>query len=411
MTGAPAKLTFESQIISGLLPNQVILAMGLILVGMGQTLLYALLGPAAREIGLSDVQTGCIVAISAFILTFASPMWGMIIDRSGIRFVYLIGMFSYAVGSLCFALILDAGMHLLISATSVLGLLIFIRVIYSLMTAGIHPAAMASIAMVTPKEKRPAKMGLMSACFGIGSALGPLSGAWLGGYGLLYPLYVVSGFAFFNVLLGILVSDRPKKNHSPKPDYKPNTLSPFDHRVLGSLLATIFTYASFSALQQSIAFHVQDTLHLSATETVEKSGIVVFGLAAAMITTQLIVIQYIKPAPIKAILIGGTLAFCGFTTIALGAATVEKITLGTSLAGAGFAFLLPGIQGSLSTSVTEAEQGSVAGLSFGAAALGYVIGPLIGTSLLAIGFGLTYWCAALFVVIGSVIAMAKLRQL
>ncbi|ANI56075.1 MFS transporter [Pseudomonas sp. DR 5-09] len=410
MAEAPFELIAEVKNSPRLPLGQLILAMGLILVGAGQTLLYALLGPAARQIGLSDVQTGSIVAISAFILTFASPIWGRVIDRSGSRLVYLIGMFSYAAGSLCFALVLNAGMNLAFSAISVLGLLIFVRVIYASMTAGIHPAAMASIAMVTPKEKRPAKMGLMSACFGLGSTLGPLLGAGLGGYGLLCPLYVVAALSFLNVLLGIFLLDRPNGNLSPEAVHKTNALNLFDSRVIGGLLATVLVYVGFSALQQSIAFHVQDTLHLNAAETVKQTGVVVFGLAVAMVITQFVIIQYFKPGPLKAISIGGALAFTGLASIALGAVTIEQITVGASLAGAGFAFLFPGLQGNLSSSVKESEQGSVAGLSFGAAALGYVIGPLIGTSLLAVGYGVTYWCAAILVLTGVLIAMVKVRS-
>ncbi|WP_439851093.1 MFS transporter [Pseudomonas syringae] len=406
MSKRSIEVTAFSWKLFGLSTSQTMLAVGLVLVGMGQTLLYTLLAPIARQVGLSEIQVGYVVALSALILTVASPLWGRIIDRSGSRIVFLLGMFSYAVGSCCFALVLDAGVRLILSATSVFYLLIFIRLLYAIMTAGIHPAAMANIAITTSENLRPAKMGTMSACFGLGSTLGPLLGAALGGYGVLVPLYVVSGLALLNVVLGFFAIENPKKITSLK-DRRTQSprLSFLDPRVTVGLLATVMVYVGFSALQQSIAFHIQDTLGLNSSDTVRQTGVVIFGLAVAMVFTQLVVVQHFLPGPKKAVLIGSALAFSGLAAIALGASTIPQLTLCAFLAGAGFSFLFPGLQGQLSNAVSEAEQGSIAGLSFGAAALGYVIGPVTGTTLLAVGHGATYWCAAILVIMGALMTL------
>lgn len=392
--------------VEGISLSQLALGAGLILVGMGQTLLYALLGPAIRQLGLTEVQAGAIVAASALVLTVASPFWGRRIDKVGSRFVFLVGMTSYAIGSVAFAYVLDTGGSLMQPAGVVFFLLLVIRVTYAFLTAGIHPSAMANIAVTTSPELKPARMALMSACFGIGSTLGPLLGSALGGLGLMAPLYAVSFMALLSVALGsVVLKDPPAAQKVEKSEGSP--LSARDSRVFGTLVATVLVYSGFSALQQSISFHVQDTLHLSVADAVKQTGIVVSGLAAAMAFTQLVVLQFFKPGHRRSIALGSGIAFVGLVGIALGASTVLLLTLCAIAAGCGFAFIFPGLQGSLSNSVEKSEQGSVAGLSFGAAAFGYVIGPLLGTSLLSVGHGLTYWCAAGLIALCAYVAIYR----
>lgn len=403
MSNSTGELAAKRGGTEGISLSQLALGTGLILVGMGQTLLYALLGPAIRQLGLTEIQAGAIVAASALVLTVASPFWGRRIDKVGSRFVFLVGMTSYAIGSVAFAYVLDSGASLAQSAVVVFMLLLAIRVIYAFLTAGIHPAAMANIAVTTSPELKPARMALMSACFGIGSTLGPLLGSALSGLGLMAPLYAVSIMALLSVGLGSIVLKEPGAAQRVAQS-KGKPLGAFDSRILGALAATVLVYAGFSALQQSISFHVQDTLHLSITDAVKQTGIVVSGLAAAMALTQLVVLQYFKPNHRQSIALGAGIALVGLIGIASGANTVFQLTLCAIAAGCGFAFIFPGLQGSLSNSVDKSEQGSVAGLSFGAAAFGYVIGPLLGTSLLSVGHGLTYWCAAGLVALCAYIA-------
>lgn len=402
MKEAASALTQQDVQDNSLTLGHLALALGLVLVGMGQTLLYALLGPATRQIGLSELQTGAIVSASALVLTVASPFWGRRIDKIGSRFVFLVGMFSYAVGSVAFAMALDAGSRAVFSATLAFATLVLIRVVYAFMTAGIHPAAMANIALTTAAEMRPARMALMSACFGVGSTLGPLLGSALGGFGLLVPLYAVSGMALLSVLFGSVALKRNDALASANRSARTaKNLSAFDRRVLPPLIATVLTYVGFSALQQSLSFHVQDLLKLDASEAVKQTGVVVSGLAAAMVVTQLGILQYVKPKPKMAVSVGATLTVVGLIGIATWADSMVKMTACSVFCGAGFAFTFPGLQSALSSSVEEAEQGSVAGLSFGAAALGYVVGPLLGTGLLSVGHGITYWCAAVLVMLAA----------
>src|SRR6266849_2044966 len=57
----------------------------LVCVGMGQSMLFSILPPAARQIGISPFQVSTIFATSASIWVFISPMWGRRSDVVGRR--------------------------------------------------------------------------------------------------------------------------------------------------------------------------------------------------------------------------------------------------------------------------------------------------------------------------------------
>ncbi|WP_378733249.1 MFS transporter [Nocardia brasiliensis] len=387
--------------------TSIALAMGLIMIGLGQTVLYTVLGPAARQIGISELQTGAIVSLTALVLTIASPLWGRLIDRYGSRTVYLVGMVSYTVGSVVFAATLGAGLWYSLSPLLVLTVLLSVRSLYALMTAGIHPAAMAYIAKNTPEASRASGMALMAACNGIGSALGPLLGSGLATFGLLVPLFAASALALVATLLGA-VSIKKDVPAARAVDARMSSIRMTDQRVLLPLVGTVLVYAAFSSLQQSLAFFVQDKFELTATEAIHQTGIVVAVLAATMMVTQLGLIQFFKPGPVVAVSCGSFLAVVGFVLIATWSVTLTRLAISQILVGGGVALLFPGLQAALSNAVTIDKQGSVAGLSFGAASFGYVAGPLLGTGLLSVSLRLPYLVGAAAVACAGVVVLRSL---
>ena len=76
----------------------------LVSVGMGQSMLFSVLPPAARGIGLTPFQVSTIFATSASLWVFVSPAWGRRSDVAGRRRVMMIGLLGYAL-SLLFDLV------------------------------------------------------------------------------------------------------------------------------------------------------------------------------------------------------------------------------------------------------------------------------------------------------------------
>ena len=162
--------------------------------GFAQTVLFAILGPLGREVGLLEVQIGAIISCSSLTLFLASPMWGRVSDRWGRRKVLLIGLFGYSLGTMVFAGVFQVALLVYIAPTVTLALLIITRVANATTMAAVTPSTNAYMADITTVEDRIKGMGAVGAAFNIGSILGPAIGGLLASISLLTPLY-------FSVLL------------------------------------------------------------------------------------------------------------------------------------------------------------------------------------------------------------------
>ena len=70
------------------------LLFSLVSVGMGFTVLFPVLAPLGREIGLSEFQITAIIAASSLTVFLSSPIWGRTSDQWGRKRVMLIGLFA-----------------------------------------------------------------------------------------------------------------------------------------------------------------------------------------------------------------------------------------------------------------------------------------------------------------------------
>ncbi|MEM6585803.1 MAG: MFS transporter, partial [Pseudomonadota bacterium] len=72
--------------------QRAIIFAGLMVFAMGQTILFALLGPATREMGFAEWQVGAIISTSAVVFVAISALWGRIADRWGRRNTIVTGL-------------------------------------------------------------------------------------------------------------------------------------------------------------------------------------------------------------------------------------------------------------------------------------------------------------------------------
>ena len=63
--------------------------------GFAQTVLFAILAPLGREVGLVEVQIGAIISASSLTLFLVSPLWGRASDLWGRRKILLIGFYLF----------------------------------------------------------------------------------------------------------------------------------------------------------------------------------------------------------------------------------------------------------------------------------------------------------------------------
>ena len=162
----------------------------LVSVGMGQSILFSVLPPAARRIGLSPFQVSTIFATSASLWVFVSPAWGRRSDVAGRRRVMIIGLLGYALSMALIATVIEIGARDLLPALAIYPMLVVSRCVFALLGSGTGPAAQAYIADRTSRSQRTAGVALVSAAMGLGETIGPAVGALLAAIDLVAPIYL-----------------------------------------------------------------------------------------------------------------------------------------------------------------------------------------------------------------------------
>ena len=133
-----------------------VLLVCLVCIGLGQSMLFAILPPAARALGISPFRISTIFATSASIWVFVSPWWGRKSDVWGRRPVILIGLLGFGLSMALLATTIAFGAAGLLSAVAFYPLLIVSRCVFALIGSGTGPASQAYIADRTTTTDRAA---------------------------------------------------------------------------------------------------------------------------------------------------------------------------------------------------------------------------------------------------------------
>src|SRR3954449_2806649 len=161
----------------------------LVSVGMGFTVLFPVLAPLGREIGLTEIQITSIIAASSMTVFVSSPRWGRISDVWGRKRVILIGLFGFSAGTVLFNSVLYAGLSRALTGTALFGALVVSRMLHASVMSATMPAANAFVADITTPAERTKGMGAAGAANNIGSILGPaVSGIAM--FSMLAPLWI-----------------------------------------------------------------------------------------------------------------------------------------------------------------------------------------------------------------------------
>ena len=357
--------------------------------GFAQTVLFAILAPLGREVGLVEVQIGAIISCSYLTVFLVSPLWGRASDVWGRRKVLLIGLFGYSIGTVVFAGVFQMAVLGYFIPVTALILLIATRVANATAMAAVSPSTNAYMADITTLEDRVKGMGAIGAAFNIGSMLGPAIGGLLASISLLTPLY----FSVFLTLTAAVLTlySLPKL---PKATVikKQLRLKYTDPRIFPLVIAGVLLFMGFAIVHQTIAFRFQDVLGLTGIETAKIVGISLMFSAAAALFVQLLVIPRLSVRPFVLLRIAMPIMMIAFGIMAL-SHTQGMYLLSMCILGMGMGLAGPGFMAGASVAVSSEEQGAVAGVAGSCPALGFTIGPLLGTYLYSIDGALPYWFA------------------
>ena len=362
---------------------------------MGQTLMFSILPPLAREMGLSELQVASIFATNAAAWVVFSPIWGRKSDQWGRRPVILIGFMGYAVSLIALALVTQMGLSKIWPLSVVYPLMVLSRVIFGVIGSGTAPASQAYVADRTSRGERANAMAKFAGAFGLGAMMGPALGGMLVTYGYLTPIYAVAGLSVLSgLLIWLFLPERTDPNATgPKPRINPMApeLRPF-------LIAGILSGVTMAVAQQTLGFYLMDVIGLTAQAAARQGGVALMVSAGTALFTQLVLIQRIKAGP-------GTLMKIGFWSIIASFVLLvmvpqfSALLIAMSGVGLGVGLVLPSISAAASLSVSQDKQGATAGLVTSSRAVGHIVGPIAGLSLYQ------YWVLGPYVMVLGLLAL------
>ncbi|MCB1646732.1 MAG: MFS transporter [Pseudomonadales bacterium] len=354
-----------------------ILLFALIAVGMGQTVLFAVLAPLGREIGLLEVQVGAIISASSITVFLCTPIWGRTSDRWGRKRVMLVGLFGYAMGTVLFAMVFKSAMEGFFIPVVAFIALIVARMMHAVVMSATMPAASAYMADITTVAERTRGMGQVGAANNVGAILGPALGGGLAVFSLLTPLWFSAAIAVFaGLIVWKFLPDVPRQVVGHRPPKMKRT----DPRILPFMIVGVTMFMGFAIVQQTMAFRFQDALGLTGIETARTFGIGMMLSAGCSLFSQAILVQHLDLKPFSLMKLAMPLLIIAFGIMATFES--ELMLLGSMcMLGLGMGLAGPGFTAGASLAVSPEEQGAVAGVAGSCGPLGFTIGPLVGTWL------------------------------
>lgn len=380
-----------------------ILIAALMATGIGQSLVFAILAPLGREVGLSEVQITSIIALSALVFAVASPWWGRLSDRAGRKPVILIGLIGYTVGTVLFTSVFLAGLAGVLSGTALYAIALIARCCQSVIMSATSPAATAYAADITLPAERTAAMARLGTANSLGMILGPAVSGALAALGLLAPLYFAGALAAAAALLvwrtlkALPAAERQDRGRTRRLRY-------LDPRIRRFVITAIALFTGFSAIQQTLGFQLQDKLVLDGIRTAQYTGAALMVSASFTFLVQVTVMQRRKLSP-------RIFVRSGLASLALGSLCVAAfqgfivLAVGMAFMGTGLGLCMPAITAGASLAVGAEEQGGAAGVISACPAVGFVAGPVIGGLI----YPFAIWGPALFscvVLLGTIALLA-----
>ena len=368
------------------------LKFGLFTVGLGQSFVFVLVPTLARDLGLSEIQTSLIFAISALAWATTSAFWGRASDRYGRKNIAVLGLVGYAVSLIALITPLFLAERNLLDLAFLFPALVLGRLINGLVGSATRPASFAYTADISSKEKRTVKFARLESSFLLGTVAGPLLGGFLFLITNETPFYVFSFLALI-AAVGIywtLEPTSPKYNPSKNNN---NQIRWFSESIWPFLaLAAILSLCQASLLQ-SIGFYIADSFTNSSDLPI------LISMTFTMLSISTILSQYLFtdafPMNNFNLLLFGTilLVFSYFTMAFFPMISVYYLSI--IVLGFGFGMTRPALSSSLSIAQTPENQGSAAGYLGSVIPIGHMTTPFIAMPIYALNPAYLYYFSSI----------------
>ena len=351
----------------------VVLLGSLVVTGIGQTLLYALLPLASRDLGLSTAQSSQVFALSALLWSLSSPFWGRLADRTGGGATLVLGMCGQALSNLAVGLTILGALRGSLPHGVVYPALLLLRGINGILGSAVLPSAQGLALRRAADRPRIAVVGAVATSWTIGSMTGPGFAAALAPLGLGAPLLVAAALAAIAACVLALRGGGASAGIA-RQSVGRTGFRLVGRRIWGFMLMQLAAGTANSVVAQSTGFFVQDRLGLSPHGAIAVTGLALSVLAACNVLAQMGAIR-LRPPPL-ALISGGTVAVALAAVAAVLAETPSVLIPALGVIGAGFGLTTLGISTAASLLTRAAQQGSTAGALTAAGSIGAIVSAL-----------------------------------
>lgn len=360
---------------------------------------------------------GALAGLYSLMQFIFAPILGSLSDRFGRRPVILISLFG-------------SGLDYFLMAWAPTLAWFFVGRIFSGITGANFSAAAAYIADVSTKEKRAANFGILGAAFGLGFICGPALGGWLGDYGLetygdaglRLPFYAAAVLTLLNWIYGffILPESLKKENRRAFSWSRANPVGALNQLRHQTLVLGL----SISYFISSIAHQVYPSIWVLYTAYryqwgTDQTGysLALVGLMAAIVQGGLTRIIIPKIGERNAAVFGFVvmaLALVGYGLAPEGWMVYVIIVFG-SLSG----LSVPAIQGMISRTVGDDQQGEIQGSLTSLQSVAGFVGPPLATGIFGYFVsvnapfllpGAPFFFSAGLVVIAAILTLRSFRR-
>lgn len=314
---------------------------------------------------------GWMVGLYALMQFLFAPVIGSLSDRFGRRPVILLSLFG-------------SGLDYFLLAWAPTLPWFFLGRLISGISGANYSAAAAYIADVSPPEKRAASFGIIGAAFGLGFIFGPAMGGWLGHFGLRVPFYAAGTLTLINWLYGYLILPE-----SLKPENR-RAFSLRRSNPIGALLELkkqrLVLGLSISYFISSIAHQVYPSIWVLYTSYRYGWGTKQTGLSLALVGLMAAIVQggltrkIIPKIGERRAAVGG-LIIMAIALTGYGLAPQGWMIYGIIVFGSLSGIAVPAIQGMISRTVSDNEQGGIQGSLTSLQSVAGAIGPLFATGI------------------------------
>lgn len=342
-------------------------------IGIIAPVLPKLIGTFMDSGASTSVGYGLAQAAFAVAQFFSAPVLGALSDRFGRRPVLLLGLFGMAINFFVTALATEFWM------------LLAVRIMGGAVCANIA-VANAYVADITEPKDRAKNYGLLGAMFGVGFIAGPVMGGLLGDHNVHWPFLLAGSLTLLNCVYGYFVLPESLPADKRR-EFVLSRANPF------TALARLRELKGVEILLwvMGLSILAQFCLHTSwflYTEfkfgwTPKDNGLSLFavGMMAVLVQGGLLR-QFQKFMPtdklVRIGLVSSTLAFFAWGAVPEGWMMYVVIVLNL------FGFMVqPGLQSLISNSVDPTRQGESMGAVSSINSVAAVLGPLMGSPLLA----------------------------